>query len=85
MAKGKVAHLFTVTGSGDFPADMLRYDMCWPYRSEDSSRIQATTFAPRPERRSIVMQTYAARAPTTGRWHSFGWDAQLGADLFAKS
>lgn len=63
---------FTVTGSGQFPTDMLRYDACYPtdhtngliapYR-EDSSFYR--------ERRSVNLRS--TNPPTIDRWMSFGW------------
>lgn len=58
---------FTVTGSGQFPMDMLRYDNCWPYTSEDA--VNMTEHG----RRSIHLVTRYRGAPTAGRWASFAW------------
>ena len=30
---------FEVTGRGEFPWDMLRYDSCWPQTSDDVAKI----------------------------------------------
>ncbi len=59
---------YTVTGWGEFPYDMLRYDACWPKRAEDAGRIPPITGdAPR----SITLQSY--HRPTVDRWRSFLW------------
>lgn len=68
---------FTVEGRGQFPADMLRYDACWPYREAgDSSGITMSAelngeayFA----KRQVTLITDNQHAPTVGRWQSFGW------------
>jgi len=62
--------LFTVTGRGIFPFDMLRYDTCYPRHPEDAQRLvhqdQRTV--------QLVMTTRTKdRRPTEGRWASFGW------------
>lgn len=65
---------FTVTGSGPFPFDMLRYDQCWPYESEDAAKMSGD------EIRSIVLQTDWKRVITYKRWSSFTWEAVPGVD-----
>jgi hypothetical protein len=62
---------FTVSGSGEFPADMLRYDACWPRRQEDVTEAFPGGPRPRLERRSVGMASH--KLPTVGRWESFGW------------
>ena len=66
---------FTVEGSGQFPYDMLRYDMCWP-KSEiyDVPGLMIST----PGglvlgRRRVVLETDNPHAPTRERWESFLW------------
>lgn len=61
---------FTVTGSGAFPLDMLRYDRCWPKHEAQTSRL-----LPQHDRREVVME--GLRAPTVARWASFGWTAEV--------
>lgn len=60
---------FVVEGDGDFPVDMLRYDVAW-----------AITGIGHPQdclqpRRSVVCATITRSklVPTEGRWSSFGW------------
>ena len=33
---------YIVTGRGEFPWDMLRYDRCWPMSSSDVAKLDAT-------------------------------------------
>jgi hypothetical protein len=58
---------FAVTGNGDFPFDMLRYDKCWP-ASEAASRLLDDLLGTqrRVELRGLI-------GPTVARWRSFGW------------
>ena len=58
---------FTVRGHGPFPVDMLRYDSCHPVYPADATALIQT------ESRTVTLSTYAAHAPTRGRWESFGW------------
>lgn len=61
----------TVSGKGQFPLDMLRYDACWPSSGRDASAI-ADTFHNRNVAWSINV-TRANTAPfTNDRWESFG-------------
>jgi len=56
---------FYVTGSGEFPTDMLRYDGCWPATTDDAIKLSSKN------RRTIKLLSY--REPTLGRWQSFVW------------
>lgn len=65
---------FTVTGNGNFPIDMLRYDSCFPYNSEDVAKIECRVFS--DTRQTIRLAKYALKRdtmPTTLRWQSFLW------------
>lgn len=65
----KVAvYQFEVEGSGEFPYDMLRYDMCWPATEMYDSAQLSTR---KNERRKVTLR--GLRSPTDGRWRSFGW------------
>lgn len=66
-SKSAFESTFTVTGRGEFPHDMLRYDSCWPYSISDAARMAGT------ERRTIKLQTGQLNSPTVARWDSFGW------------
>lgn len=71
MAKHEL-RVFTVEGCLDFPFDMLRYDSCWPYMSEDAAQMghrhdRDTNI----QRRRVVLQGY--ERPTVDRWASFNW------------
>ena len=61
---------FYVTGVGQFPWDMLRYDQCWPASSEDVAMMDLD-HGLRTQRRSIKMHSY--HPPTLDRWWSFLW------------
>jgi hypothetical protein len=69
MAKAKTK-TFIVEGRGSFPADMLRYDSCWPASSQDAS---ATAEGIMGGRRRVMLTTDNPYAPTIGRWNSFLW------------
>ncbi len=56
---------YYVTGSGDFPIDMLRFDQCWPADGEEAAKLGDLS------RRSIRFQSH--REPTVARWSSFVW------------
>ena len=62
--------IFTVEGRGEFPFDMLRYDMCWPYSGEDSALLSHHY---NREVRRVVLQGNSAHQPTDARWRSFNW------------
>ena len=66
---------FTVEGTGSFPVDMLRYDMCWPKTEAHESVAIPNSFHERnigaPWR--ITLVTVKDTAPTVDRWASFGW------------
>ena len=66
-------HWFTVTGSGDFPIDMLRYDMAWPATSDEAEKIFGVEGHRSLRKRSIRMGCAMHEGPTIGRWSSFGW------------
>lgn len=77
MAKRAKLIKFKVTGSGEFPFDMLRYDRCWPATEADSYRIRG---AGGRDMRTVTLATIrnADRQPMFGRWKSFGWRAESG-------
>lgn len=59
---------FDVEGQGQFPLDMLRYDLCWPASEADATMINMGTGL-RPVRLKGL------KSPTVARWASFGWKA----------
>ena len=68
-------HTFKVEGRLPFPADMLRYDSCWPYSSEDAVNIELS-IARETRKVSVKLACYRERgAPiaTDRRWSSFSW------------
>jgi len=65
---------YWVTGFGEFPLDMLRYDSCWPATGSDVSglnRPEIDPFKPTRKPRSVLLRSY--NAPTIERWSSFQW------------
>jgi hypothetical protein len=72
---------FTVSGNGEFPMDMLRYDHVAPWDSSDAAMIYNSFYAHRNdtlvyERPVIKLTRYSERRlwqPTIARWASFGW------------
>lgn len=69
----------SVSGKGEFPWDMLRYDECYPASTDDALMMPAplvpSTGASEREfwtkRRTVVLRSN--KAPTIARWDSFGW------------
>lgn len=63
---------FKVIGRGIFPIDMLRYDQCAPYRTDDALAILDNNVS---ETREIQLLRYSPNknSPTKERWQSFGW------------
>lgn len=74
----KYRHKLTVSGSGNFPLDMLRYDQCWPESQFDVEKIgYDADRIPRPV--SVVAVTDNKTSPfREDRWRSFGWQPQGG-------
>lgn len=67
---------FSVGGRSDFPLDMLRYDNCYPARSEDAAAIVATIARYDGEHETIKLEKrHAGKDPnlTPDRWASFVW------------
>lgn len=65
--------IVTVSGTGDFPVDMLRYDRCTPEHETDSGLI-ARSFAPLYSEKLQINLLYVDREPTEARWKSFSWE-----------
>lgn len=67
----------TITGRGMFPMDMLRYDGCYPYSSEDVDKIVQTIsgsvgpWSIKVSRR-VDKVSQMKSCWTVGRWESFG-------------
>jgi hypothetical protein len=69
---------FTVEGSGEFPTDMLRYDVCEFASPEDEAvagkGYDDPAFEPRRRRVQVLSSSLNLHSkPTRGRWASFGW------------
>jgi hypothetical protein len=69
-AKNWEVELAYVEGVGEFPFDMLRYDRCSPYRSED-----AWAMSEEGRLRGLLVVRYRGQpgAWTPERWRSFLW------------
>ena len=71
------ATTFTVMGHGDFPFDMLRYDMCFPKDTGDAHTLGDDRMkVVLTDNRRVTLITYHSHKqwePTTARWNSFGW------------
>jgi len=67
--------IFTVTGAGFFPLDMLRYDSCWPMEREDVEKIDNSSSEVKEMRNVTLCRIVRNKnlQPTTDRWMSFGW------------
>ena len=75
-ARKPTVRRFTVTGTGRFPLDMLRYDSCWPARQDDVHNISdhgGASWGRAPS--TIMLETHGE--PTADRWSSFGWVVEL--------
>lgn len=69
----------TVSGHGDFPIDMLRYDRCVPRTQIDVENIQRRTVmldgkrVDEPRLVNLVRYCVSDTPAEAGRWQSFGW------------
>lgn len=75
---GRYILTYTVTGSGTFPDDMLRYDNAYPLSEEDvtvafGDRARHGRRLPQRSVRIIQFVRTLKDRPTVGRWNSFGW------------
>jgi hypothetical protein len=70
-------YIFNVTGSGQFPLDMLRYDSCYPATQTDVTKITDSIVDYRAlGTRTVKVICRASRKgwePAAVRWASFGW------------
>jgi hypothetical protein len=78
----KYACEFTVTGVGNLPIDMLRYDRATPLTQSDASQsfVEGEAAFTEGNERPIRLVRYTegkgrnyADNPTVKRWNSFGW------------
>jgi hypothetical protein len=78
----KARFTYYVSGTGEFPFDMLRYDCCWPATSDDALAMASRSYD-NPERmRGLVsIRVRSFFPPTIARWSSFGWS--VGTDDIA--
>ena len=69
---------FKVTGHGEFPYDMLRYDQCVPKEGINSipRPFPSSRDGTSPKIREVTLVRYTPNrnsGPTEARWLSFGW------------
>lgn len=69
-------HMAVISGRGDFPLDMLRYDRAFPESEEDSGTISRTyhTYETWIVKVGKVSEQKGPSAWTVARWQSFGVD-----------
>ncbi len=87
MAKRKTHTIVTieVAGRGEFPMDMLRYDMACPVRGEDAARLTSiigdsalTGYHTGVSwENPIRLHVFTPGGPTFARWLSFGWSVKV--------
>lgn len=87
MAKRKTHTIQTieVAGRGEFPTDMLRYDMACPVRSEDAEHIAKLCWQYATEgwadgatwENPIRLHVFMPGGATIARWLSFGWSVRV--------
>lgn len=63
---------YRVSGFGQFPVDMLRYDRAWPASEIDAGTIHASFR--NVERWSVSLE--GLDYPTVERWRSFGCEVE---------
>jgi hypothetical protein len=66
---------YKVTGNGQFPLDMLRYDSCFPGDPDAVSKLCIDRKDPFFKEPRTVKVTGCAK-PTVARWASFGWTVE---------
>jgi hypothetical protein len=64
----------TVSGRGEFPFDMLRYDQCYPADAVTASML-ATAGTDRHQR-MMKFRTSNSINVHPARWESFGWKVE---------
>ena len=64
-------HRFEVTGKGQFPFDMLRYDQCFPLYQSDSQIMRY----PSDDDQVVALGHWGPSSwePTKARWRSYHW------------
>lgn len=70
-------HQYAVSGRGEFPADMLRYD------EADFLSLADETVAAQTSQRTV--KVIGEVEPTTRRWESFGWTVSAVEPLARRS
>jgi hypothetical protein len=62
---------YTVSGSGYFPVDMLRYDSAWPNGQQSATDMLSQHRGSEVPLRRVELMSI--KTPTAARWRSFGW------------
>ncbi|MBK6616281.1 hypothetical protein [Ottowia sp.] len=85
MAHHREPTVFTVSGHGEFPFDMLRFDECYPVNADSVNALGMSTHdvRARDSKRTVRLLSHRLLAPTVGRWESFGWKVLTEEELEA--
>ena len=75
MARKHTIWRAKVSGIGEFPIDMLRYDRAHPEYENDSGTVVAT-FSGRHSRETVTIVGGMSGGPTKDRWSSFLWGVE---------
>lgn len=79
----KELYSYYVSGRGEFPWDMLRYDAAWPVSSADAVKMTQRVRVPSRITEGVLtegvrsIEMYSWSEPTIDRWSSFGWSVGL--------
>jgi hypothetical protein len=71
--------VYTVSGPGKFPIDMLRYDRATPLTKADAKMVERTHANTCTFGRHHPITLTSQREPTVARWESFGWQVDRGS------
>ena len=69
MNRPRILYEYWVSGRGQFPLDMLRYDSAWPATPQDAAALDNYTGV--RTIRSVKLLSFSE--PTVDRWLSFCW------------
>lgn len=75
-------YTFTVSGRGEFPWDMLRYDDAFPADAESAAALPRPPGTLKESRRQIRLATHRRGGPTIARWQSFNWSCHVGEETY---
>lgn len=66
-------HSYTVTGTYEFPFDMLRHDRAWPAQESEVGLLSSKWMCLDALKTPRTVSILAICPPTVERWKSFGW------------